>query len=93
MKLAFDKEDVFPEVPLLVMQAGDDKIVDKQSVNRWFNRLFNKDRAYKEWDGLYHEIFNEPERDEVFRYALGFAETRCDRSVAVNRHEGLSEES
>ena len=74
MRLAFEKEDAFPDVPLLVMQAGEDKIVDKQSVNKWFNRLFNRDRAYKEWDQLYHEIFNEPERDDVFRYALGFAE-------------------
>ena len=27
-------------------------------------------------DGLYHEIFNEPERNDVFTYALSFVETR-----------------
>ncbi|HET7521980.1 MAG TPA: alpha/beta hydrolase [Bacillales bacterium] len=74
MKLVFESEGKFPDVPLLVMQAGDDKIVDKHAVRRWFNRLSVTERAYKEWDGLYHEIFNEPERDAVFRHALGFME-------------------
>lgn len=64
----------FPDVPLLIMQAGDDKIVDKHIVAGWFNRLSIKDRTYKEWDSLYHEIFNEPERDGVFRYARGFVD-------------------
>lgn len=74
MKAASATVGDFPDVPLLVMQAGDDKIVDKQGVGVWFNRVPVKDRTYKEWEGLYHEIFNEPEREEVFRYASGFVD-------------------
>ncbi|ANE45029.1 phospholipase [Paenibacillus swuensis] len=62
----------FPEIPLLVMQGGSDLVVDKHAVKRWYDMVATKDKEYKEWDGLYHEIFNEPERDEVFNYAAAF---------------------
>lgn len=74
MKNASASVGDFPDVPLLLMQAGEDKIVDKHAVINWFNRVSASDRTYKEWDGLYHEIFNEPERDDVFRYACGFVD-------------------
>lgn len=64
----------FPDIPLLIMQAGVDRIVDKDQVLRWFNGLSVKDRTYKEWSGLFHEIFNEPEREEVFSYAREFVD-------------------
>lgn len=74
MKIASETTAEFPDIPLLALQAGDDKIVDQALTARWFNRLPVKDRTYKEWKGLYHELFNEPEREEVFRYALGFVD-------------------
>lgn len=72
IRSAWGNMDKFPDVPLLIMQAGSDRIVDKNRVYQWFNRLSIKDRTYKEWDGLFHEIFNEPEREEVFDYAQEF---------------------
>lgn len=72
MKLSFEKIGEFPDLPLLVLQGGDDQIVNKHSVRKWFNSLTLTDRTYKEWQGFYHEVFNEPERDDVFRYATGF---------------------
>ncbi len=59
--------DAFLRVPLLVMQAGDDKLVDKTMVIKWFSGVASHNKAYKEWEGLYHEIFNEPEREDVFK--------------------------
>ncbi|HET7628922.1 MAG TPA: alpha/beta hydrolase [Bacillales bacterium] len=76
MTLAFEKTVDFPDVPLLVLQAGDDKIVSRDKVFEWYERLPIQIRAYKEWDGLYHELFNEPEREEVFQAALAFLEER-----------------
>ncbi len=64
------------DVPLLVMQAGSDLIVDKKSVKRWFNKLDVSEMHYKEWPELYHELFNEPEREEVFRYTMEFVDSR-----------------
>ncbi|WP_096152879.1 MULTISPECIES: alpha/beta hydrolase [Bacillus] len=75
IKLAQLKTNELPKhVPLLVMQAGEDLIVNKEDTVQWFNLFKGKNKTYVEWEGLYHEIFNEPEREEVFRYAFSFVE-------------------
>ncbi len=28
--------------------------------------------TYKEWDGLYHEMHNEPQRPEIFQFMAGW---------------------
>ncbi len=76
MKNAVEQLDNFPDVPILIMQAGNDKIVDKRFVRNWMNKLDVTDKTYKEWRGLYHEIFNEPEQEDVFLYALHFVHTQ-----------------
>lgn len=76
MELAFKNISKIQEVPLLVMQGGDDKIVNKTSVKEWFTKLSISELHYKEWPSLYHEIFNEPEREDVFLYAKNFVENR-----------------
>jgi lysophospholipase len=77
MELASRRIQQFPDIPLLLMQGGDDKIVDKTAVKEWFNRLAISEKLYKEWSQLYHEIFNEPEREDVFLYAKSFLDTQC----------------
>lgn len=64
----------FPNIPLLILQGGNDLVVDRQAVYQWFNQLPSKDKMYKEFPGLYHEVFNEPEKEEVFKYAHYFLE-------------------
>ncbi|RFU68704.1 alpha/beta hydrolase [Peribacillus saganii] len=76
IKEAFERIPDFQDIPILLMQAGEDLIVDKKMVREWFNYTLCSEKQYKEWPGLYHEIFNEPERDDVFQYALSFVETR-----------------
>ncbi|SFE95269.1 alpha/beta hydrolase [Alteribacillus iranensis] len=76
MRIAYHQTDRFPDIPLLVMQAGEDYIVDQHATHRWFNRLETKDRSIKEWKGLYHELLNEPEREEVLRFMINFLHVR-----------------
>ncbi len=72
MAMAHRHIERFPDIPLLVLQGGDDKIVNKHDVKAWFDRLPIHEKIYKEWDRLYHEVFNEPEREQVFAFALDF---------------------
>ncbi|HHY72614.1 MAG TPA: alpha/beta hydrolase [Bacillus bacterium] len=81
MQLAVRNIDKVPNIPVLLMQAGVDKIVDKTVVKSWFDKLNVNEKLYKEWPELYHEIFNEPERDEVFKYAKGFVEMQLQKSL------------
>lgn len=67
---AFAKADRFPDVPLFILQAGRDRIVDKRAVYHWYQTLGIGRKHYKEWPGLFHEVFNEPEREAVFQYMI-----------------------
>lgn len=72
IKVAFEKIDDIQDIPFLVMQGGEDKIVNKTMVKNWFNHVPLSEKRFKEWPKCYHEIFNEPEREEVFEYAKDF---------------------
>lgn len=72
IKQAFVKMETIQDVPMLLMQAGDDKIVNKVTVKEWFNNAPLSEKRFKEWQNCYHEIFNEPEREVVFEYAKDF---------------------
>jgi lysophospholipase len=86
---AFEKVAQFPNTPLLLMQGGDDKIVDKAFVKKWFHQLNIQDKTYLEWDGLYHEIFNEPERELVFEKAKQFVEGQRTKHYDAQRGDNI----
>jgi acylglycerol lipase len=51
--------------PLLVMQGTADGLVDPGCGPHVYARAGATDKTLKMYDGLWHEIFNEPERDHV----------------------------
>jgi len=53
--------------PLLIMHGGDDKIIDPQASEALAKRLSGP-VTLKIWDGLYHEIHNEFEKQAVLNY-------------------------
>jgi alpha-beta hydrolase superfamily lysophospholipase len=56
-------------LPLLVMVGTGDRIVDSAAAIAVAGRLSGK-VTLKRWDGLFHELHNEPERDAVMKYVL-----------------------
>ncbi|MGC5325548.1 lysophospholipase [Brevibacillus sp. SYSU BS000544] len=52
-------------LPTLVLQAGSDCLIDPQKVENFVWRLPSTDKTFISFPGLYHEVFNEPERQEV----------------------------
>ena len=63
-------------VPALVMQSGDDRIADPAATRAWVEAAPPELVNYVEWDGLYHEMFNEPEKEQVFEKMEGWLEER-----------------
>jgi len=64
--------------PLLILQGKADRLV-YPSGGEDFARLAaenNPDVTLKLWDGLYHEIHNEPEQAEVFKTMIGWLDKR-----------------
>ncbi|KHD85950.1 alpha/beta hydrolase [Heyndrickxia ginsengihumi] len=76
MRIAHSKVLDLPDIPFLVMQGGDDRIVKKTAVMNWFNQTTLSEKLYKEWPKCYHEIFNEPEREDIFIYTKNFVDNR-----------------
>ncbi len=58
-------------LPLLVMHGKDDKLGYPRGSEE-FASLVKGDCTLKLWDGLYHEIHNEPEQNEVFAFIVNW---------------------
>jgi acylglycerol lipase len=52
-------------LPLLVMAGTADKLVPPEAATMVHDLAGSKDKTLIEYEGLYHEILNEPEQDEV----------------------------
>ena len=58
-------------LPLLLMHGGADKIISVEA-GREFAGKIKENCTLKIWDGLYHEIHNEPEKEEVFKFLINW---------------------
>jgi alpha-beta hydrolase superfamily lysophospholipase len=51
--------------PLLVVHGSDDRLIPVEGSRRLVGSVGSDDVELKVYPGLYHEVFNEPERDQV----------------------------
>ena len=65
-------------LPLLIVQGSADKLVDPEGSRMLYNKAGSIDKTIKMYDGLYHEVFNEPERDLVLSDVKSWIEARLD---------------
>jgi alpha-beta hydrolase superfamily lysophospholipase len=77
---ALGQAAAFP-LPLLLMHGSADRLTSPEA-SRQFAQTAGDVCTLKIWDGLYHEIHNEPEQGEVFAYALQWLEARS-KQVSV----------
>ena len=54
-------------LPILILQGTDDRLSDPEGSRILYNGVGSQDKAIKFYDGFYHEVFNEPEHEQVFR--------------------------
>lgn len=63
-------------IPLLVMQSGDDKLVNPAGAREFHDRLTAEDTALQYWDEFYHEMFNEKEKQKPISFMIEWIEKR-----------------
>jgi len=63
-------------LPILIMQGSQDRISDPASSKLLFDGVSSKDKTMKIYEGFYHEIFNDPERQQVFSDMEAWIKTR-----------------
>ncbi|MDT8378298.1 MAG: alpha/beta hydrolase [Desulfotignum sp.] len=54
-------------LPLIIVQGSKDKIVDPQGAQMLYKKAGSTDKTLKVYEGLYHEIHNEPECSIMFK--------------------------
>jgi alpha-beta hydrolase superfamily lysophospholipase len=74
--------------PLLIKHGTADALVSPESSRALYERAASTDRTLKLYEGLYHEILNEPERDEVIADILAWLHAR----TAPARQNGVGEQ-
>jgi len=52
-------------IPMLLMQSGADRLVDPAAPGRWAQSAPKDLVELQVWEGFYHEMLNEPEKDRV----------------------------
>jgi acylglycerol lipase len=74
--------DTFParlpdlKVPILILHGSDDKMTSPAGSKLVAERAGSADKTLKIYEGLYHEIFNEPEQDLVLDDVAGWLRAR-----------------
>ncbi len=63
-------------LPILLMHGGEDAMTSPSGSRFLFDTVASVDKELKIYPGLYHEIFNEPEQQDVFADLLSWCEKR-----------------
>lgn len=62
--------------PVIIMHGTEDKLADPQVSRNFCENISSADKTLKMYEGLYHEIINEPEKDEVIGDIVSWIENR-----------------
>lgn len=63
-------------LPLMIIQGGADRLVDPSGAQMLFDKVGSTDKDLKVYDGLFHEVFNEPEHELVMKDVETWLESR-----------------
>jgi acylglycerol lipase len=80
--------DTFPEavqrfrLPMLVMHGTADRLTPIAGSEMVIERAGSEDKTFKRYDGLFHEILNEPERQQVLDDLADWLDARFPASSA-----------
>jgi len=72
---ALDHANEFP-LPLLLMHGSADRLTSAQASKDFAAKAPADKVTLKIWDGFYHELHNEPEKDEVFKTIIDWMDNR-----------------
>ncbi|WP_019414924.1 alpha/beta hydrolase [Paenisporosarcina sp. TG20] len=72
MKATSGMQASIQNLPILMMTAERDKITNQSHAKHWLLKQNLSELQYKEWENCFHDLFHEPERDDIFLYTESF---------------------
>ncbi len=76
------------QVPTLVQAPTADKIIDPASIVDLYKKLKGKQHKLIEYEGLFHELYNEPEREKVFSDLSSWLRKHREKSKRSPKTQG-----
>ena len=62
--------------PLLILQAGDYRMVDSEAARQFFHRVASRDKTFRLYESHYHELLREIDREAIVEEMLDWLEGR-----------------
>lgn len=81
----WSKRSAFGKASMLILQGSHDKVTHAPSTQEFHARAGNVDKEYREFPGLYHCLFNEPEQEDVIQHTLDWLDARFRRQRSSTR--------
>lgn len=73
------------KIPILYLHGEADTIVGAAGSREAYTRTGSSDKTLKIYPGLYHELFNEPEREQILNDVVTWLEARLARPLIPGR--------
>lgn len=67
--------------PLLILHGTGEAVTNPEGSRRLFDQAAAVDKTLKLYEGLYHDLFHEPEKDRVTGDLIAWLDARVDRST------------
>lgn len=69
-------------LPLLILQGTEDRLTPRDGAELLYARAMSQDKMLKLYDGLYHEVMNEPEQQRVLEDLAGWLDAHTRQPEA-----------
>lgn len=76
------------QLPMLVLQAGQDRIADPAATEAWLRQIPSPDKSFMLLADDFHEVLNEPEWRQTLVHVLQWLETRVPKTAPANGSAG-----
>jgi len=74
-------------LPIMIVHGSEDKLINPDASHLLYELVSSQDKTLNIYDGFYHEVFNEPEHDQVFLDMESWLDRQLDQKD--NRYENL----
>jgi alpha-beta hydrolase superfamily lysophospholipase len=78
-------------LPVLIMHGADDKLASPEGSRLLYDRISSQDKTLTVYEGLHHEILNEPEQDRVIADIAAWLDARTARAAGESFPSGASD--
>ncbi|TYZ68122.1 hypothetical protein PybrP1_011982 [[Pythium] brassicae (nom. inval.)] len=98
-----DPSSALCALPVLFMMGSADKVTSVPLAVEFFDKMRNRDKQFRVFDGMFHALFDDPEKDEVFAHLSEWLTSRFptaaerreaqERDIASLRKQRIEERS